>query len=87
LAGFTASFAGCLFLVPTELAFVGALFGMTSEVFLTSLDDNLTVPLSSALAIAVTETLFYQWDRSHAYSRQTKIYIGFQISADAGMND
>jgi dolichol kinase len=60
LAGFAASFTGCLFLVPTELAFVGALVGMTSEVFLTSLDDNLTVPLSSALAIAVTKTLFYQ---------------------------
>jgi dolichol kinase len=59
LAGFTASFTGCLFLIPIELAFVGALVGTIAEVFLASLDDNLTVPLSSALAIAAAKMLLY----------------------------
>jgi dolichol kinase len=58
LAGFTASFTGCLFLIPMELAFVGALVGTITEAFLAS-DDNLVVPLSSALAIAVAKALFH----------------------------
>jgi hypothetical protein len=52
------SFTGCLFSIPRRLAFVGALAGAISEVFLAS-DDNLVVPRSSALAIAVAKTLFY----------------------------
>lgn len=58
LVGITMSFTGCLFSIPRRLAFVGALAGAISEVFLAS-DDNLVVPRSSALAIAVAKTLFY----------------------------
>ena len=41
-----------------EAGLCGVLAGVISEVFLAS-DDNLVVPLSSALAIAVARTLFY----------------------------
>jgi dolichol kinase len=56
LAGLAASFIGCLLLVPIELAFAGALVGIIAEMLSTSLDDNLAVPLASALAMTLTKT-------------------------------
>lgn len=54
--GFIAAFAGAAALVPWPIALAGALAGMLVESLPLSIDDNLTIPLAAALAMALLFT-------------------------------
>jgi len=51
LTGFFMSFTGCRLFVPVELAFVGSFAGMLIEALPIPLNDNLTIPIFSAICM------------------------------------
>lgn len=56
LAGFAAAFAGCFLISPT-LAFPAALVGMLVESLPLKIDDNLTIPMLTGIALSVIVAL------------------------------
>jgi len=57
LCGFCASFGGTLFFTTPVAAVVGALMGMITEALPLPIDDNLSVPLSAALALLIVNQI------------------------------
>lgn len=56
LAGFAAAFCGCLLISP-QLAFFAAFIGMFVESLPLKIDDNLTIPILTGIALSVIAAL------------------------------
>jgi len=54
LAGFVSAFFVAMFYVPPAVAAVGAFVGMVFEALSTRVNDNLTIPISAALAMTMS---------------------------------
>lgn len=54
LSGFASAFLAAMLFVSPIVAFVGAFIGMAMEALPVPVDDNLTIPISAAVAMTIT---------------------------------